>query len=180
MYTCDAKNSRRRWVCFNMCVKEHKSIPILPVSHDITRGHVDCRVRQTPRHYKSTNLFAPLKSPRETSISVLWHGCDSKDTQTAQFNIFLKLGFLQSFDAGQALPRKWPLTDGEAYYAWHSGTKSAELLLRPPCHHCHQCHRSRNAIRTQGCNKCASRLGMCATPVLDPTSLSKVKVFCIS
>ena len=67
-----------------------------------------------------------------------------------------------------------------AYYAWHSGTKSAELLLQPPCHHCHQCHRSRNAIRTQGCNKCASRLGMCATPVLDPTSLSKVKVFCIS
>ena len=61
-----------------------------------------------------------------------------------------------------------------AYYAWHSGTKSAELLLQPPCHHCHQCHRSRNAIRTQGCNKCASRLGMCATPVLEPTSLSKV------
>ena len=46
MYTCDAKNSRRRWVCFNMCVKEHKSIPILPVSHDITRGHADCRVRR--------------------------------------------------------------------------------------------------------------------------------------
>ena len=63
-----------------------------------------------------------------------------------------------------------------AYYAWHSGTKSAELLLRPPCHHCHQCHRSRNAIRVQGCNKCASRLGMCATPVLDPTSLSKVTI----
>ena len=95
----------------------------------------------------------------------------------SQIRIFAKL-WRRAGLAAQVTTYRWGGI--LAYYAWHSGTKSAELLLRPPCHHCHQCHRSRNAIRTQGCNKCASRLGMCATPVLDPTSLSKVKVFCIS
>ena len=112
-----------------------------------------------------------LARPRDMGIhTAAWLGWYSKDTQTVKFEIFLKLAFLKGFDARPCRASDH-LPDGRPSIAARSSkfaskASRAELLLRPHhCHHCHQCHRRCNAIPTQGCNKCASRLGMCATPV---------------
>ena len=151
------------WVCFSTCV-----CWVLKTSYS---GGVKWHHRRSRSlQYQQIYTFAAL-SPKET-----WHGLSGKGHPNCLFLYLSDICFSERLRR-QALLSKWPLT---GWQSRHSGTKSAWRLLYS-IQNCYsgpttaiiainaivQC----NPMPTQGCNKCASRLGMCANPVPDPTSL---------